>query len=92
VVSQLGQYHWGDQAWLAERDGRNPLDQPISVYELHLGSWMHGPADQPYIEADGSPRPPVAAADLKPGARLLTYPELADRLIPYVKERGFTHL
>ncbi|MCP9818123.1 1,4-alpha-glucan branching protein GlgB [Synechococcus sp. Cruz-9H2] len=92
VVAQLGQYRWGDQAWLAERDSRDPLDQPISVYELHLGSWMHGPTDQPYIEADGSPRPPVAAADLKPGARLLTYPELADRLIPYVKERGFTHL
>ena len=29
---------------------------------------------------------------MKPGARLLTYAELADRLIPYVKERGFTHI
>jgi 1,4-alpha-glucan branching enzyme len=92
IVEPLGGYSWSDQAWMAERDGRNPLDQPVSVYEMHLGSWMHAAADQPYIEADGTPRPPVPAADLKPGARLLTYPELADRVIPYVKARGFTHI
>jgi 1,4-alpha-glucan branching enzyme len=92
VVAELDTYSWGDASWMAERDSANPLDQPISVYEMHLGSWMHASADQPYIEADGSARAPVAAADLKPGARLLTYPELADRLIPYVKARGFTHI
>ena len=92
VVARLGGYSWGDAAWMGERDGRNPLDQPISVYEMHLGSWIHAAADQPYIEADGTPRPPVPAADLKPGARLLTYPELADKVIPYVKARGFTHI
>ena len=75
-------------AWMQERDSRNPLDQPVAVYEMHLGSWMHASADAPYIEPDGTPRPPVPAADLKPGARLLTYPELADRVIPYVKARG----
>jgi 1,4-alpha-glucan branching enzyme len=92
VVAQLGGYDWQDGAWMQERDGRNPLDRPICVYEMHLGSWIHAAADQPYIEADGTPRPPVPAADLKPGARLLTYPELADKVIPYVKARGFTHI
>ncbi|MCX5956027.1 MAG: 1,4-alpha-glucan branching protein GlgB [Cyanobacteria bacterium] len=92
VVAQLGGYDWRDDAWIQEREGRNPLDRPISVYEMHLGSWIHAAADQPYIEADGTPRPPVPAADLKPGARLLTYPELADQVIPYVKARGFTHI
>jgi len=92
VVAALGTYRWSDQAWLEQREARDPLDQPIAVYELHLGSWMHGATEAPYREADGSPRQPVAAADLKPGARLLTYPELADRLIPYVKQRGFTHI
>ncbi|MEB3333209.1 MAG: 1,4-alpha-glucan branching enzyme, partial [Synechococcaceae cyanobacterium] len=87
VVAELGRYRWNDAAWLDERDHRNPLDQPIAVYEMHLGSWMHAAADEPYHEADGSPRPPVPAADLKPGARLLTYPELAERVIPYVKAR-----
>ena len=92
VVAELDTYSWSDASWMAERDNANPLDQPISVYEMHLGSWMHASADQPYIEADGSARAAVAAADLKPGARLLTYPELADRLIPYVLARGFTHI
>ena len=92
VVADLKGYQWGDDAWLKQRDNRNPLEQPVSVYEMHMGSWMHGSWDDPYIEADGTPRPPVPAADLKPGARLLTYPELADRVIPYVKARGFTHI
>jgi 1,4-alpha-glucan branching enzyme len=92
VVAELGGYTWNDASWMRERDSRNPLDQPISVYEMHLGSWMHGSADEPFREADGTARAVVPAADLKPGARLLTYPELADRVIPYVKARGFTHI
>ena len=92
LVADLNNYEWNDTSWLQQRDSRNPLDQPVSVYEMHLGSWMHGGADQPYIESNGEARTPVPAADLKPGARLLTYPELADRVIPYVKARGFTHI
>jgi 1,4-alpha-glucan branching enzyme len=92
LVADLNQFEWSDDGWLKERDGRNALEQPISVYEMHMGSWMHGSWDEPFIEADGSVRPPVPAADLKPGARLLTYPELADRVIPYIKARGFTHI
>jgi len=92
LVSRLDGYQWSDASWMQARDSRNALDQPISVYEMHLGSWIHAAADQPFIEADGSAREPVPAADLKPGARFLTYPELADRVIPYVKARGFTHI
>ena len=32
-------YEWHDQRWMAERGARNALDAPMSVYELHLGSW-----------------------------------------------------
>ncbi|MFL0730696.1 MAG: 1,4-alpha-glucan branching protein GlgB, partial [Prochlorococcus sp.] len=92
LVAKLDRYHWQDEQWMRQRDSRNAVDQPISVYELHLGSWKHAAADEPYVEADGSHRAPVPAADMKPGARLLTYPELADQLIPYVKDRGFTHI
>ncbi|MDP6322243.1 MAG: alpha-amylase family glycosyl hydrolase, partial [Prochlorococcaceae cyanobacterium ETNP14_MAG_5] len=92
LVAKLDRYQWQDEHWMRQRDSRNALDQPISVYELHLGSWMHAAADEPYIEADGTHRRPVPAADMKPGARLLTYPELTDQLIPYVKDRGFTHI
>ncbi len=33
-------YAWGDGDWLAERGRRNALDAPMSIYELHVGSWM----------------------------------------------------
>ena len=92
VVARLGGYQWADQSWMQARDSRNALDQPISVYEMHLGSWIHASAEEPWTQPDGTARKPVPAADMKPGARLLTYTELADRLIPYVKERGFTHI
>ena len=92
VVARLEGFQWSDGSWMQRRDSSNPLEQPISVYEMHLGSWIHASAEEPWIQPDGSPRAPVPAADMKPGARLLTYAELADRLIPYVKERGFTHI
>jgi len=36
-------YEWEDGDWLASRSLRNSLDRPISIYELHLGSWMRPP-------------------------------------------------
>jgi 1,4-alpha-glucan branching enzyme len=35
-------YDWQDGDWMRSRRARNALDAPISVYEVHLGSWMHG--------------------------------------------------
>jgi 1,4-alpha-glucan branching enzyme len=35
-------HQWGDQAWLAARAQRNPLTSPMSIYEVHLGSWRPG--------------------------------------------------
>ncbi|MBA2529858.1 MAG: 1,4-alpha-glucan branching protein GlgB, partial [Euzebyales bacterium] len=35
-------YAWGDGDWLAARRARQPLHEPLSVYEVHLGSWRHG--------------------------------------------------
>ena len=53
----------------------NALDAPMSIYEVHLGSWRR--------EADGS----------NGGAgRWLNWDELADALIPYACDMGFTHL
>ncbi|MCH8840321.1 MAG: 1,4-alpha-glucan branching protein GlgB [Planctomycetes bacterium] len=39
IVADLDQYHWGDQQWMATREKFNALDAPISIYEVHLGSW-----------------------------------------------------
>ncbi len=36
---------WGDAAWMADRAGRNALDAPQSVYEVHLGSWRRVPKE-----------------------------------------------
>jgi 1,4-alpha-glucan branching enzyme len=38
-------YGWGDGAWMGERGRRNALDAPISIYEVHAGSWMRVPEE-----------------------------------------------
>jgi 1,4-alpha-glucan branching enzyme len=35
-------YEWGDGDWMATREARQARDAPISIYELHLGSWQRG--------------------------------------------------
>ena len=44
-VADLSAYHWGDSDWMALRARRNVLDAPISIYEVHLGSWMRVPEE-----------------------------------------------
>lgn len=39
VVRRLD-YSWGDQDWIVHRSTRDPLSDPISIYEVHIGSWM----------------------------------------------------
>ncbi len=39
VVATLDRYEWKDAEWLESRKEKNPLEAPISVYEVHLGSW-----------------------------------------------------
>ena len=60
------------QQWMEERPRQNGwLDRPLSVYELHLGSWKRVP------ERGGGP---------------LTYREMAEQIVPYVKDLGYTHI
>ena len=40
-VYDLSGYSWKDDAWMAARAKAEPLAEPVSVYEVHLGSWMH---------------------------------------------------
>lgn len=63
-------FRWRDADWMTRRRRIQSLDRPISVYELHLGSWMK-PTDGRYHA---------------------NYRELADALVPYVAELGFTHV
>ncbi|MFO1176640.1 MAG: 1,4-alpha-glucan branching protein GlgB [Paracoccaceae bacterium] len=43
VVRQLGRHAWQDRDWMAGRAARHATDAPISIYEVHLGSWQRGP-------------------------------------------------
>jgi 1,4-alpha-glucan branching enzyme len=38
-------YQWADDAWMKSRGGRQSLHSPISIYEVHLGSWMRIPEE-----------------------------------------------
>ena len=42
-ITDLGKFRWSDQEWIDRRARRNPVDRPISVYEVHLASWRRGP-------------------------------------------------
>jgi 1,4-alpha-glucan branching enzyme len=41
-----GQYEWRDQEWMQQRDERNTLSAPMSIYEVHLGSWRRRPEER----------------------------------------------
>ena len=69
VVCALPGYQWSDDEWMTMRPERQSRTVPISVYEVHLGSWRRG--------ADGS---------------VLSYGELAEKLVEYVLATGFTHV
>ncbi|MCH9276969.1 1,4-alpha-glucan branching protein GlgB [Bifidobacterium amazonense] len=58
-------HHWDDAAWMDKRAKTNPHDGPVSIYEVHAGSWRKDVHD---------------------------YRDLADKLVPYVEEEGFTHV
>ena len=47
VVCSLDGYEWQDGEWMARRAESNILREPVSIYEVHLESWMRGPAGEP---------------------------------------------
>lgn len=57
-------HQWEDGEWMDARPGHTPHREPMSAYEVHIGSWKQG----------------------------LGYRGLADELIPYLQETGFTHV
>ena len=78
IVADIKQHTWQDEQWMSTREGRDWLNAPMSIYEVHLGSWKHAPDRHV---------PGAVEED-----RFLTYRELADQLGAYVKQMGFTHI
>jgi len=69
LVPPVDVYEWQDSEWLERRANRQWLHEPMSIYEVHAGSWRR--------HLDGS---------------FLSYTELAEQLVPYVCELGYTHI
>jgi 1,4-alpha-glucan branching enzyme len=45
IIADINKHKWADQKWMEKRRNTDPLRQPISVYEVHLGSWMRAPEE-----------------------------------------------
>ncbi|MEO9298328.1 1,4-alpha-glucan branching protein GlgB [Devosia alba] len=69
VVPDPTPFTWTDEKYLAERATRDWRRTPMSIYEVHLGSWRRRP--------DGG---------------FLSYDQLAEQLVPYVADMGYTHI
>jgi len=78
IVADISQYQWHDERWMRQRGLQQDFHAPISIYEVHLGSWRHVPErhQEGAVEED----------------RFMTYRELAHALAAYVKKMGFTHI
>ncbi|MBQ3553461.1 MAG: 1,4-alpha-glucan branching protein GlgB [Clostridia bacterium] len=68
-VYDISDFSWSDDEWQSEKRKKNPLEQPINIYELHLGSWKR--------HTDGN---------------FYSYLHIADSLIPYLLDMGYTHV
>jgi 1,4-alpha-glucan branching enzyme len=71
LTFDLKRYQWSDGEWMQRRPSVDLYHSPMSIYEVHPGSWKRNMND---------------------GGRWLSYREIADDLIPYVKGLGFTHI
>jgi 1,4-alpha-glucan branching enzyme len=69
IVWNTQKFSWTDDNWLAKRRKQDPLRSPLSIYEVHIGSWRKKSAGESF-----------------------GYRELAELLIAYVKQMGFTHV
>lgn len=68
IVTNSFQYYWNDSKWMEQKQNRNIYTGPLSIYELHLGTWRTN------------------------NGKLLNYREIAEKLVPYIKEMGYTHI
>lgn len=49
LVCDIDSFVWNDGEWMAQRGARQALDQPMNIYEVHLGSWKRGPEDNGFL-------------------------------------------
>jgi 1,4-alpha-glucan branching enzyme len=63
IVAEAGKQNWNDAAWLERRAAANRRDAPVSIYEVHLGSWKRAAENRylTYAELADELLPHVAA-------------------------------
>ncbi len=69
IVCDIAEYQWSDENWMATRARRDPLAEPMNIYEAHPGSWRRDQENN-----------------------FLSYRQLAEELVPYLVDMGYTHL
>lgn len=77
IYNPFKPFPWDDSSWLKKRENENLYKKPLSIYELHLGSWKRN-----YNRGEGPEN----------GNEFLNYKDIAKKLIPYILETGFTHI
>ena len=76
IVPQESEFDWHDRKWLEKRSRSNVQEQPLNIYEIHLGSW--GGPGLPERKSPDDPFP--------------NYREIAHALADYVLKMGYTHV
>ncbi|MDP9812241.1 1,4-alpha-glucan branching enzyme [Rhizobium tibeticum] len=71
IVASSKPFRWSDEDWMRARRTDRALDGAISIYEVHLGSWLRITEEE---------------------NRALDWVELSQRLVPYARDLGFTHI
>lgn len=80
VTPAKSTFKWTDQQWQEKKQSPNHYAEPISIYEVHFGSWKIKRNDE------------LEDWETKDVNDFYTYRELAETLIPYVKSLGYTHI
>lgn len=78
IVKNIADYKWGDAKWMNAREKFDFKKEPMSVYEVHLGSWMkkdYSDIEEPTCDDE-----------------FLNYREIAPLLADYVQSMGYTHV
>ena len=75
-MPDINRYKWNDEEWLNKRKEYNFINQPISIYEVHLGSWKKDYNNKDFSNEWG----------------YKNYRQLAYEISDYVKEMGYTHV
>ena len=75
-VADTESFKWSDKTWMNKRESFDVDSQPVSIYEVHPGSWKCHPLQDGQAEYE----------------RFYNYRELAHALADYVKDMGYTHV